>query len=121
MPNRTSFKSNKAYNAYFRAYRLKNQKKHRLYMKKYNRQYRKERGYAYEIALKKKYEKEHPVKASAQRRARYAIKIGKIKKLPCKRCGSKNVIAHHENYRKPLVVIFLCRAHHREIHYGKRK
>ena len=35
----------------------------------------------------------------------------------CKVCGTnENVEAHHEDYSKPLEIIWLCRNHHREHH-----
>ena len=49
---------------------------------------------------------------------RYAIKTGKVVKLPCQECGSQDSQAHHPDYSKPLDVIWLCREHHMEIHRG---
>lgn len=43
------------------------------------------------------------------------IKRGKITKLPCQICGA-SAEAHHEDYDKPLEVIWLCRLHHLELH-----
>jgi hypothetical protein len=48
---------------------------------------------------------------------RNCIKIGILIKEQCKICGTnENVEAHHEDYTKPLDVIWLCRNHHREHH-----
>lgn len=42
-----------------------------------------------------------------------AIKYGKLKKLPCEVCRSTDgVHAHHEDYRFPLDVRWLCVDHH---------
>lgn len=45
-----------------------------------------------------------------------AIKYGKIVKQPCSVCGNTKSEGHHEDYTKPLDVIWLCRTHHAEIH-----
>ena len=45
------------------------------------------------------------------------IKQGILIKDTCKVCGTnENVEAHHEDYSKPLEIIWLCRNHHREHH-----
>jgi hypothetical protein len=43
------------------------------------------------------------------------LKRGKISKQPCK-CGCETVEAHHDDYSKPLEVIWLCRKCHLELH-----
>lgn len=45
-----------------------------------------------------------------------AIKRGDIKKQPCERCGKEKAIAHHDDYSKPLDVMWLCTKHHGERH-----
>jgi hypothetical protein len=47
---------------------------------------------------------------------RYAVKTGKLVKLPCIECGELKVEAHHPNYENALDVVWLCRKHHNEIH-----
>jgi len=44
-----------------------------------------------------------------------AVRDGKLKKQPCEVCGAK-AHAHHEDYSKPLEVVWLCHAHHMERH-----
>ena len=70
------------------------------------------------------YDIKHPEKRRAVRAAGNAIRDGKLKRLPCIKCG-KNGEAHHEDYSKPLDVIFYCnehhRARHREINEERRK
>jgi len=42
---------------------------------------------------------------------------GKLEKMPCERCGSSvNVHAHHDDYSRPLDVMWLCAKHHKERH-----
>lgn len=46
-----------------------------------------------------------------------AVKSGSIKRLPCERCGTTNMVqGHHEDYSKPLDVMWLCPIHHAERH-----
>jgi hypothetical protein len=47
---------------------------------------------------------------------RRAMRLGEIRRLPCERCGHPHSLAHHENYSKPLDVIWLCATHHRRLH-----
>ena len=52
----------------------------------------------------------------AHKKVEYAVKIGKMAKRPCERCGAANAHAHHDDYSKPLEVMWLCPVHHRERH-----
>lgn len=45
-----------------------------------------------------------------------ALKRGDLTKKPCERCGAEKVEGHHEDYSKPLEVMWLCPKHHRERH-----
>ena len=56
-------------------------------------------------------------KRSAHRKLQRAVDNGKIKKLICQRCGNIKAQAHHEDYSKPLDVIWLCAVHHAERHW----
>ena len=57
-----------------------------------------------------------PHKAAASLAVRYAVKVGKVKKLSCEVCGNPKSEAHHPDYSKPLDVMWLCRKHHADIH-----
>lgn len=49
-----------------------------------------------------------------------AVKSGTLIPQPCKKCGSVQVIAHHEDYDKPLWVIWFCQACHKQHHEALR-
>lgn len=56
-----------------------------------------------------------PIKVKARYLVDLARKSNTLVKLPCSICGGTNHIeAHHEDYSKPLEVIWLCPKHHRE-------
>ena len=44
------------------------------------------------------------------------LRRGKVQKKPCIICGSEDSQAHHQDYNKPLDVIWLCREHHLLVH-----
>lgn len=57
------------------------------------------------------------LKESVRAMTRQYVKRGILIKQPCVKCGtSENIEAHHEDYTKPLDVLWLCREHHRELH-----
>ena len=45
-----------------------------------------------------------------------AIKSGKLLRMPCVRCASEKSVAHHEDYDKPLEVMWLCQPCHKQRH-----
>lgn len=55
------------------------------------------------------------LKANTRAYLNVYVKRGKIVKSPCAKCGELKVEAHHEDYAKPLEVIWLCRACHLQI------
>ena len=64
------------------------------------------------------------ISKQAKRAVHKAIVDGTLKRQPCERCGSEvNIHAHHEDYSRPLDVIWLCRTchglRHREINDAK--
>ena len=52
-------------------------------------------------------------------KVRIAMKKGILQKQPCIECGKMKVHAHHEDYSKPLDVIWLCPIHHKRLHLSK--
>ena len=64
----------------------------------------------------KKWAKNNPKKRTAHSMVQTAIKNKVIEKLPCEICGNKNSHGHHEDYDKPLDVIWLCHIHHMARH-----
>lgn len=114
MPSRDQFKTSEEYNAYFRKYRKKNIEKMRNYNKEYNRRWRKVNGYYKE----ENWKKSNPDKVKAQRKAQRAVKSGKLIRRGCNICGKIDAVMHHPSYDKPLEVIWLCKPHHRAVHYS---
>lgn len=58
----------------------------------------------------------HADKAYAREQVAYALRVGRIRRMPCEVCGRETVHAHHDDYSKPLQVRWLCIAHHAEHH-----
>jgi hypothetical protein len=56
------------------------------------------------------------LRQAARKKARRAVSLGKLTKLPCWTCGNTEVEAHHTDYSRPLDVVWLCAEHHREVH-----
>jgi len=46
-----------------------------------------------------------------------ALRSGRLQKSPCQICWDPKSEAHHEDYSKPLEVIWLCRSDHQRIHW----
>lgn len=67
-----------------------------------------------------KYIKNNPIKRVAHNAVNNAVRDGILKKLPCQVCGStKRIHGHHDDYSRPLDVVWLCPKHHREEHVRK--
>ena len=45
-----------------------------------------------------------------------AIRNGELVRQPCCRCGQEKSVAHHEDYDKPLDVMWLCQPCHKQRH-----
>lgn len=45
-----------------------------------------------------------------------AIRSGALIRQPCESCGDKSSVAHHDDYDKPLAVLWLCQSCHKQHH-----
>jgi len=45
-----------------------------------------------------------------------AIRNGSLVRVPCVKCGEQKSLAHHEDYDKPLDVMWLCQPCHKQRH-----
>ena len=66
--------------------------------------------------ISKEWRKEDVRRSSAHNKVRRAIKNGVLVKEPCSRCGEQKSVAHHEDYDKPLDVMWLCQPCHKQRH-----
>lgn len=89
------FCSNKCYSL-FRKYKLPTEEQHRFGT-----------GESAEVVSKKR---------KARSKLNHAIRDGKIQRKPCVVCGTPKSEGHHEDYDKPLEVVWLCFKHHRKYH-----
>jgi hypothetical protein len=77
------------------------------------------------LAHSKKWAREHKLERAAHIITGNAIRYGRLKRQPCRGCGSEErVHAHHEDYTRPLDVTWLCQGchgkRHREINEMER-
>ena len=65
-----------------------------------------------------KYRVAYPEKIKARHVVSHAIRDGKLKRPSiCEFCKEKRFVhGHHEDYSKPLDVVWLCRECHKELH-----
>jgi ribosomal protein S27AE len=45
-----------------------------------------------------------------------AVRNGTLARQPCCRCGDAKTVAHHEDYDKPLEIVWLCQPCHKQRH-----
>lgn len=69
------------------------------------------------LAIKRS-EKKYPHKQAARIKLNSAVKLGKIDKpKTCQKCGkSGRIEGHHNDYSKPLNVLWLCKSCHSKKH-----
>lgn len=67
-------------------------------------------------AQKRIWQSANKEKHNAHSKVRTALKRGKIQRQGCVVCGDIKTQAHHEDYSKPLDVVWLCPAHHSSRH-----
>lgn len=64
----------------------------------------------------KRWEADNRLAALAHKKVESHLRSGNIVKRPCERCGDPNTHAHHDDYRIPLEIRWLCPLHHKERH-----
>jgi len=97
----------------------KNKEKINIYCKEYSKKARIEKPELFKNR-EKRYKEKNPDKMRARWKLQRFVREGKIKKKPCEVCGICNVEAHHDDYKEPLAVRWLCRVHHNEFHAHRR-
>lgn len=85
------------------------------------RQYDRERGKRPErikagVEITRIWRAEDKRRQKAHNMVRNAVKTGKLVRQPCCRCGNPKTVAHHEDYDKPLDVMWLCQPCHKQRH-----
>lgn len=85
------------------------------------RQYDRERGKRPErikagVEINRIWRAEDKRRQKAHNMVSKAIKTGKIMREQCCRCGNEKTVAHHEDYDKPLDVMWLCQPCHKQRH-----
>ena len=67
--------------------------------------------------LARAYRARNREKTRAQNQLNYALRMGRMQRLPCEKCGSsEKVHAHHHDYSKPFDVRWLCYLCHKAEH-----
>jgi len=67
---------------------------------------------AFKSVAQKRYAAKNPGKRRARIKVGNAIRDQRLVRQPCKDCGSEQSQAHHSDYRKPLLVEWLCKDCH---------
>lgn len=62
----------------------------------------------------------YPERTMAHRIVSRAIKAGYLEREACEKCGNGRADAHHEDYAKPLDVVWLCRSCHATLHRARK-
>jgi hypothetical protein len=68
------------------------------------------------VAVTKAWRDADKRRQSAHGAVRRAILAGTLVRMPCIRCGEPNSVAHHEDYDKPLEIVWLCQPCHKQRH-----
>ena len=85
------------------------------------RQYDRERGKRPErikagVEITRIWRAEDKRRQKAHNMVSNAVKTGKLVRQPCCRCGNPKTVAHHEDYDKPLDLMWLCQVCHTQRH-----
>ncbi|WDA36430.1 hypothetical protein [Sphingobium sp. YC-XJ3] len=62
------------------------------------------------------YRERNPAKRIAHQAVQTAVRNGTLIRQLCSECGADNAHAHHDDYSRPLDVIWLCHEHHMQRH-----
>jgi ribosomal protein S27AE len=95
--------------------------KHRLENIEHIREYDRNRGKNIEriklsAEVTRAWRAEDSRRHTAHNKVARAIKSGELVRQPCVRCGETKSLAHHEDYDKPLDVMWLCQPCHKQRH-----
>jgi hypothetical protein len=60
------------------------------------------------------------LKTVCRQMSRRYVKQGLLTLQPCEVCGEPKVERHHEDYRFPEDVVWLCARHHRALHDARK-
>lgn len=74
---------------------------------------------AYAGAVARRWNKKNPLGYKAHYFVSNAVRDGRLKRLPCEKCGEARSHAHHEDYANPLDVVWLCAKCHQRHHASK--
>lgn len=75
-----------------------------------------DRGRLQRLKIRAAYRRRNKKKLSASEKVAWAIKSGRLTRQPCEVCQEPNVVAHHDDYDKPLDIKWFCRFHHSQHH-----
>lgn len=67
-------------------------------------------------AGKRRWDAQNREKRKAHKAVEVALTKGAMLRQPCARCGNPRAQAHHDDYSRPLDVMWLCSLHHGERH-----
>jgi hypothetical protein len=62
----------------------------------------------------------NPQSVWAHMALRSGLRRGLVQPQPCAHCGAPKTEAHHEDYDRPLDVLWLCRPCHKQHHAQRR-
>ena len=115
--------ANRAKNAdYYREYDRKRFQDDPKVRARHRRYQKTERGKAAVDRSRKKWMANNPEKRAAHYAVNNAVRDGRLEKpASCQVCGAtpKRIEGHHEDYTKPLDVLWLCRTCHNDAHRAK--
>ena len=84
------------------------------YLTKVKKYFQTEKGKSARRKASKIARANYPEKWETRHKARLAVAKGDMARLACQVCGNFLAEMHHEDYSKPLDVVWLCKKHHIE-------